>query len=146
MAVVLVDENKVKKSEIYVYIGGKYSAKSMHLTELNILKAQEFAIKCAEIGVNYYCPHTHTRLMDFYAPNVPYEYWTLQDNIIIKKLCNCMIALDNWADSPGTKMEIALCGSLDYPVFYAFDEFLSWYNNLEESQNVENYQCDLSKE
>lgn len=122
----------MKKSEVYVYIGGKYSAESMHEVELNILKAQGIAIKCAEANINYYCPHTHTRLMDFYVPNVPYTYWTRQDDIIIKKLCNCMLALDNWSDSPGTKSEITLCEELDYHVFYSFINLLTWYNGLDD--------------
>ena len=135
----------MKKSEVYVYIGGKYSAgTNMYLTELNILKAQKLAMKCAEEVINYYCPHMHSRLMDFYVPEVPWDYWMLQSKIVIENLCNCMLTVDNWLNSPGTKMEIALCSTLGHPIFYSFDVFLSWYagledGNLEEIRDIKNY-------
>ena len=49
----------VKKSDVYVYIAGKYTDKTMVQTEQNILDAKKIAIECANRHIKFFCPHTH---------------------------------------------------------------------------------------
>ena len=122
----------MKKSEVFVYIAGKYSDEDMLRTEKNVAEALELAIACAKADIPYFCPHTHSRLMDYYAPNVTWEYWMKCDFVIIEKLCNCMLMVPNWVNSKGAKMEEEKAKELEYPVFYTWDDFKAWYDALED--------------
>ena len=122
----------MKKSEVFVYIAGKYSDVDMLSTEANVAEALKLAISCAKVDIPYFCPHAHSRLMDYYAPNVPWQYWMDCDLIIIKKLCNCMLMVSNYTDSTGADIEKTKAEELNYPVFYTFKDFLEWYNALED--------------
>lgn len=120
------------KSDVYVYIAGKYTDNSMLNTELNVMKAQELAQKCATHHINYYCSHMHSKLMNYYVPNTTYEYWMFQSKIALEKLCNCMLIVDNYEDSKGTKLEIELATQLQYPIFYTFEDFKNWVDSLKD--------------
>lgn len=122
-----------KKSEVFVYIAGKYSDKTMLQTERHSLDALELSIKCAENGIHFFCPHWHSKFLDFYAPTVPWEYWMDLDIQVIKKLANCMLMVHNYRRSKGAMMEEKEAKQLNYPVFYSFYELISWYNTLEEA-------------
>ena len=122
----------MKKSDVFVYIAGKYTDKDMLNTELNIAKAQEIAIFMANNNVFYFCPHTHSRLMDYYAPEVSWKYWMAVDIKVIEDLCNCLIMVDNYQDSKGSLLEEAKAIELGYPVFYSVKEFFNWYRKLKD--------------
>ena len=122
----------MKKSEVFVYISGKYTDEDMLSTEKHIAAAQELAIDLAKADILYFCPHTHSRLMDFYVPEVTWEYWMRCDLTIIKKLCNCMIMVYNYDSSKGALMESDQAAKLGHPIFLTFEEFMDWYNNLED--------------
>ena len=121
----------MKKSDVFVYIAGKYTATDLLSVELNVSKAQELAITCAKEDILYFCPHTHSRLMDFYVPEVTWEYWMRCDMKVISTLCNCMLMISNYKDSKGALLEEKKAKELGYPIFYNIDDFLTWYSNLE---------------
>ena len=120
-----------KKSEVFVYIAGKYSDKTMIETERHSLDALELSIRCAENGVYYFCPHWHSKFLDFYAPGVSWDYWMDLDLRVINDLANCMIMVHNYKDSKGAKIEETEAKRLNYPVFYSFESFFGWYSALE---------------
>lgn len=119
------------KADICAYISGKYSSDCLRGTENNIKKAEEVAILLAQKQIKYFCPHTHSRLMDFYAPEASWDYWMELDLHFIGCTCNCMIMLDNWQDSKGATLEYNHAKELGLPIFFSFDDFMSWYNLLQ---------------
>lgn len=122
-----------KKSEVFVYIAGKYTDKTLIQTERHVLDALELSIWCAEAGIHFFCPHTHSKFLDLYAPSVSWEYWMDVDIRVIENLANCMLMVHNYSDSKGAKLEEAKAKELGYPVFYNFDEFIIWYSGLKDA-------------
>jgi len=122
----------MKKSDVFVYIAGKYTDEDMLSTELNIAEAQKLAIQCAKLGIHYFCPHTHSRLMDYYAPEVPYEYWMTSGMRTLSSLCNCVLMVSNYKDSKGSKEEEMKAKDLGYPIFYSLNDLKKWYSLLED--------------
>lgn len=123
--------SETKKADVFVYVAGKYSDETMLKSERHALDALELSIKCAEHGIHFFCPHTHSKFFDFYAPRVGWDYWMALDIRVIEKLTNCMLMVHNYGNSKGAKLEEAKAKDLDYPVFYNFDDFITWYNTLE---------------
>ncbi len=121
-----------KKADVFVYVAGKYSDDTMLKTERHVLDALEVSIKCAEHGIHFFCPHTHSKFLDFYAPNVSWEYWMDVDIRVIEKLINCMLMVHNYENSKGAKLEEAKANDLGYPVFYNVDDLITWYDALED--------------
>lgn len=122
----------MKKSDVIVYISGKYSDKDMLSTEKHVITAKEVAIKVAKLNVPFFSPHTHSKFMDFYAPEVSWDYWMDLDILVIEKFTNCIIMLDNYKDSKGALIEEAKAKELNQPVFYSFEDFANWYSQLED--------------
>jgi hypothetical protein len=92
----------------------------------NVGRARALAISCAEHSIYHYCPHTHSQHMDRYAPTAEYDYWIALDKLIIINVCNCMLMVDGWINSPGARDEYDLAQKLKYPIFYKFDHLLRW--------------------
>ena len=124
--------SKVKKSDVFVYIAGKYSDSTMLQTEQHVLDASELAIKCSNAGIKFFCPHTHSKFFDFYAPDVSWEYWMNLDFHVIRKLTNCMLMVSNYGDSKGAKMEMQEARDLGHFIFFEFLSLLRWYSDLED--------------
>ncbi|MHA1833409.1 MAG: DUF4406 domain-containing protein [Candidatus Baldrarchaeia archaeon] len=121
-----------KKADVFVYVAGKYSDKTVLKTERHVLDALELSIKCAAHGIHFFCPHTHSKFFDLYAPQVSWAYWMDLDIRVIEKLINCMLMVHNYENSKGAKLEEATAKDLGYPVFYNFNDFITWYNTLED--------------
>ena len=122
----------MKKSDVFVYIAGKYSDDTMLQTEQHVLDAQALAINCANNNIKFFCPHTHSKFFDFYVPNVSWEYWMGLDLHIIENLTNCMLLVHNYADSKGAITEMQKARDLKYPLFFEWHRFFEWYIALED--------------
>lgn len=122
----------MKKKDVFVYIAGKYTAPTLLAQERNVLDALELLIGCSANRIKAFCPHTHSKLLDKYAPSVTYDFWMESDYIIIEQLCNCMLMVSNWKDSPGSISEHDLAVKLKYPIFYDLETLLSYVNGLGE--------------
>ena len=123
----------INKKDVCIYISGKYTGKDLREVEKNIRVAEEAAIKIAEKGIKYFCPHTHSNHMDFYAPKVTHEYWMDLDLYFIRKTATCMLMLPGWRASKGAVIEENLANELDLPIFESLSNLLYWYSKLDDS-------------
>lgn len=131
----------MKKSDVFVYISGKYTGQDLFDTEQNIAVAKKVAIELANRKIKFFCPHTHSARFCCYCPNVEKDFWMDLDLAVVKRLTNCMvmvgdsiegemIPISNWKNSKGAIREKELALSLEQPVFDNLNNFFKWYKEL----------------
>lgn len=119
-----------RKSDVYVYIAGKYTDKTMVQVEQHILDAKKIAIKCADKYIKFFCPHTHTAHFGNYSQNASWQYYMDLCEPILRDICNVIIAVPNWKDSKGAKYEIDIAQNCGHKWFLNVEQFFEWYETL----------------
>jgi hypothetical protein len=119
----------IKKSDVHVYIAGKYTDKTMVQIEQNILNAKKIAVECAYRRIKFFCPHTHTAHFGEYSQNSSWQYYMNLCIPILRNVCNVIIMVPNWEDSEGAKYELNIARDLGYMSFLTVDQFFIWYEN-----------------
>lgn len=120
----------VRKSDVYVYIAGKYTDKTMVQVEQHILDAKKIAIECTNRHIKFFCPHTHTAHFDKYSQNLSWRYYMDLCIPILRNVCNIIVMVPNWEDSKGAKYELDMARDLGYTSFLDVDQFFRWYENI----------------
>lgn len=119
----------MQKSDVFVYIAGKYTAPTEIEIDQNILDAKIIAVKLAQSRVNFFCPHTHTANFGRYTA-APWQYYMNGCMHILSKACNCVLMVDNWRTSTGAMEEHAFAEKHGYPIFYSIEAFFEWHDSL----------------
>ena len=121
-----------KKSDVYVYIAGKYTDETMIQVEQNILDAKRIAIECANRYIKFFCPHTHTAHFGEYSQNVSWQYYMNLCEPILRNVCNVVVMVPNWKDSDGAKYELAVARKSGHMCFLTVGQFFEWYKTLQD--------------
>lgn len=119
-----------RKSEVYVYIAGKYTDKTREQIEQHISAAREIAIECANNYIKFFCPHTHTAHFGEYSQNKSWQYYMSLCEPILCKVCNVIVMVPNWKDSKGAKYEFDVALKEGHKCFITLEEFFEWYGTL----------------
>lgn len=85
-----------------IYIAGPYRAKTGHLVEQNIRRAEKAMEEVAALGLVPLCPHTMTRHFDGTFTD---EYW-LGATLELMFRCDALVLVDGWERSAGTLGEL----------------------------------------
>ena len=96
-----------------VFIAGPFRGKTAWDVERNIRRAEEVAMRVAELGAMPLCPHTNTR---FFDGTLTDDFW-LEGTQDLLSRCDAVVLVKNWQLSSGTKTEISLAEYLGIPVF-----------------------------
>ncbi len=96
-----------------VYIAGPYRGATINETYNNIQAARDVACFFAKKGVMFFCPHTHTAMMDGVTSD---EFFLEMGKEFIKK-CDAVYMVDGWEKSVGSVAEKKLAEELGMPVF-----------------------------
>ena len=134
-----------------IYIGGPYSGRKQKddpdvpaEINTNIQKARNTALRLAEMGYSWYCPHLNTCHFeqDCQLPHTHDAY--LPPDFSWISCCDAIILTDGWEGSYGTTQEIEYAKSLNIPVFETLidldrhfkriDGFISNHEYLQESR------------
>jgi len=119
-----------RKSDVYVYIAGKYTDDTVFQVERHILAARKIAVECANRGIKFFCPHTHTAHFDTYSQNKSWQYYMDLCTPILYNVCNSIVMVANWEDSAGAKYELAAARNIGHMSFLSSKEFFKWYETL----------------
>lgn len=107
---------------IVVYIAGKYRGPNAWAIEQNIRAAEDVAAQVWAAGLYALCPHANARHMESVATEDVFLLGTME----LMRRCDAVLLVDNWADSEGTKAEIAEALDLDIPVFFSLAKLMLW--------------------
>jgi len=97
-----------------VYIAGPFTGDTAWAIEQNIRKAEELALRVAQMGGAPLCPHTNTR---FFHGTCTAEFWYAATMALLKK-CDAIVMVNGWEESKGSKEEHAWALDNNVPVFY----------------------------
>lgn len=125
-----VKKEITNKSDVYVYIAGKYTDETSAQIEQHILAAKEIAIKCANNNIKFFCPHTHTAHFEEYSQNTSWQYYMDLCHPILREVCNTIVMVPNWRDSKGAKYELELAETYGLIRFSDDKNFFEWYETL----------------
>lgn len=131
---IYADEKKEERELKVIGIVGPYFGDGTYeVIERNILKAEAFAIALANLGIPFFCSHTHTRHFEAKA-KAPESFYKAQDMRFLVKACFALLVVPGWETSAGTRAEIAKFKELGRPVFYPkspedLEEILNWREN-----------------
>lgn len=115
-------------SPFIAFIAGPYFGDGKQETiQNNIYQAEAIAIKCANEGIGFFCPHTHTAFFNFktQAPGGEEFYRELAKHYL--RQSHVMILLPSWDNSAGTLDEVKLARELLIPVFVGWELFHGWF-------------------
>ena len=84
-----------------LYIAGPYRGATREIVEANIQRARAAAIECANAGIAFFCPHTHTAHFDVdaHAPDLLY----LKIGLRMLDICTAVYLVPGWETSIGTQ-------------------------------------------
>lgn len=105
-----------------VMISGSFRGKNSWEIEQNVRKAEELALKVAELGAVAICIHSMYR---FFAGTCTDEYWIEACKELLRR-GDAVLFVDNWMDSTGAMGEKKLCQEIDKPYFYNLDKLGTW--------------------
>jgi hypothetical protein len=106
----------VAEEKRYVYIMGAYTGKTHEEIARNIEKAEAFAIACANRGIPFFCPHTHTRHFEEKA-RANYEFY-MNLGFIFLDGAGAILAVPGYENSEGSRREKSRHEAKGKPIFY----------------------------
>jgi hypothetical protein len=110
-----------------VYVAGKYSDKTLHDTFDNVRTAEKVARDLWKEKIPCICPHKNAEMFDDIA-----SWKTFMDGSIeILKRCDALLAVSNWKNSKGAKLEIKYAQKNNIPVFFKTKACVNWINKNE---------------
>ena len=120
---------------IKIYISGRYMSHANTSFERyeeisqNILKAEKVAIKLADMGVGFFCPHLHTA--HFEVKSLAKEDFYIELDMDMLAQCQAIFMLGGWSRSKGANKELTWAIDHDMRVFGesdpgVYDEIKSW--------------------
>lgn len=98
-----------------LYIAGPFRAANAWLVEQNVRRAEEAALRAAELGWVPLCPHSMTR---FFDGTLTDEYW-LAATLELLRRCDAILMLPGWQGSAGARAEHAEAVRLGVKVLFA---------------------------
>lgn len=116
----------MKRKAPLVYIAGPYSGPDFLTIDQNINVAREVAKWLCDNRIYFFCPHLNSAHFEAFT-QVPKDYW-LDLDLEIMYVCDALLILPGWLDSPGTMNEIRIATDRGIPVFYPHQhaELLAW--------------------
>ena len=119
-----------RKFDVYVYIAGKYTDKTIEQIENHINAARKIAIVCANRNIKFFCPHTHTSHFGADSQNTSWQYYMDLCAPILRDVCNVIVMVPNWKDSKGARQEFDIALKEGHMRFTTFEKFSEWYETL----------------
>ena len=96
-----------------IYIAGPYRAATPLEVERNIRVAENMMLCVVGLGLAPLCPHTMTRYLDGSGTD---EYW-LAATMELMRRCDAVVTCGDWAQSVGTRGELAEARRLGLPIY-----------------------------
>ena len=108
-----------------VFVSGKYSSPTQEGIAANIAHAEAVARRLWAAGFAVICPHSNSA---YYDDSATYNQF-LAGYLEMIPICDAVIALSNWEDSPGSQVELRRAEELYIPVFHehVLDSFIEEY-------------------
>jgi hypothetical protein len=103
---------------VIVYVAGPYNAPTAFQREMNIRSAELVSLRVAQMGHSPICPHTMARHFFGELPEELAIRWC--DDLL--RLCEVVVLVPGWRQSPGTLREIGLAEQLGIRVVRSIHE------------------------
>lgn len=126
------------KSKIAVYVAGPYSSDNVIGVQQNIRRGIERAALLFEFGYTIYCPWLDFQLGLF--GNYPVELYQRNSMEWLRR-SDCVLLVEGWENSKGTKAESDEAKRLGKPVFEHLDQLDEWAENIEEWRRGQRLDC-----
>lgn len=97
-----------------IYIAGPFTADKWWKVLQNIRRAENMALKVAEMGAMPVCPHTMTG--NFWGLQTE-QFW-YEGTLKLLSVCDAVIFLKNWQQSSGSCDEHNKAKELKMPIFF----------------------------
>lgn len=109
-----------------IYVAGKYTGKTYSEIDDNIYKAEQISIKLIQKGWNVFTPHKIYSHYERYegVGNFDYHLWLKMD-IEWMLLCDAVIFMNEWQNSPGAMKEHRIAVDNNKKIFYEAQEIPS---------------------
>lgn len=101
-----------------VFIAGPFRGRNTWEVEQNVRRAEELALKVAELGATPLCPHTNTRFFDGLLND---RFWLAAAQELLRR-SDAVMLVEGWEGSTGTQGEIELAKQERIPVFASLYE------------------------
>ena len=105
-----------------VFIAGPYRGASAWEIEQNVRRAEALALEVWRLGAVAVCPHAMTR---YYQDALPDDVW-LRGMLELLGACHAVLLVPGWAESSGTRAEVARADTLGLHVFQGLAALGSW--------------------
>jgi len=105
-----------------VYVAGPYTAPSRWEQEQHVRKAEETALKVAQVGVVPVCPHSMYRHFD---GTLTADYWYAATLDLMQR-CDGVYLVAGWMASKGARAEQQQARAMGLPVFETIRELVEW--------------------
>lgn len=112
-----------------VYIAGPYTATAWRSRETNIAIARDAAVQVWKLGHAVLCPHMNTAHMD--DEGIDHATF-MRGDLAWVQVCDVVLMLPGWGNSPGAKEEHEFATRLGIPVVYSMDEFVRFAGGVDE--------------
>ncbi|HJX52976.1 MAG TPA: hypothetical protein VJ801_09455 [Polyangia bacterium] len=105
-----------------VYIIGPFRASTNWGVVQNIRRAEEVALRVAEMGAMPLCPHLNTANFNGLLTD---DFWLAGTAELLRR-CDAGITVPFWAESEGSLAEVALAADEGIPIFYDEGDLAWW--------------------
>ncbi len=97
----------------------------------NIQVAEQYTVALANVGIGFFCAHTHTSFHHSKGSHAPEDFYYEMDFEFLKRAADAVLAIPGWEKSFGAKREIDWARANNLPVFYPkspedIDNIIAW--------------------
>ena len=116
-----------------VYIIGPFRASTNWGVIQNIRRAEELALRVAEMGAMPLCPHLNTANFNGLLDD---DFWLAGTAELLRR-CDAGITVSGWTESAGSRAEVELADAEGLPIFHAETDLVLWVAARIERQAAE---------
>lgn len=96
-----------------LYVAGPYRGRDAWEVEQNIRRAETVALELWRMGAAVICPHANSRYFSGALPDDTF----LRGDLAMLERCDGVVALPDWLDSEGARLEVEHASALGKHVF-----------------------------
>lgn len=100
-----------------IYVAGPFSSDDNWELANHVMHAKRIGFELAKLGASICVPHA---LGQDFDRTLTYEFWIAMTQHQLAT-SNAIMMLDGWKDSNGSRGELELAVSLDFPIFFERD-------------------------
>lgn len=130
-----MDKKEAKEKIKIIYIAGPLTAgwdgKDREYLATKIKAAENYGVVLANNYIGFFCSHAHTSFHHEKGSTAPEDFYYTLGKEFLKRSADAVLAMPEWENSIGAKMEIELAKELNLPIFFPkspddLDEIIKW--------------------